>query len=317
MKNLYNGFFSLILIIVFSTLYQPAYSQQQYTDYIGVKIINNNHLLERNEDRRFLYTVNDYINRASQKRACDPRSIAKKPFPLKGVTAKRCLKTKQPAPTNSQFDTKWDAYNHRYQEGFLKGADRNKRNVRLGLFREESGGWAEKQGYTCKWIIDGKRILGSHPCRKWEARLSTGKHTARVKVFRNDREVYQTGDLKFEIRDVLIVAMGDLFGSGKAIPIPISCSTRIRRWVGSINSAPPDGSIGQRCHRSLFASSSLATLLLADEIGVFLLHREHRVFGCGNDLRADEKICGKADSQAGSSPMDFDDRKWPPLKSRL
>jgi len=264
MKTSFIKILFLTLFSFSSISFSTVISNAQFTDYIGVRVLNNNHLMDRSEGDRLLYTFNNFLQRSAKKRACDPRSVAKRPYPMPGVTPPGCQKTMQPAPTNTQFDTKWDAFAHRYQFGFLRGAQRTIRSVRLGLFRKEPGGWTERQGYTCEWTIDGEVIASDQPCRKWVTKLATGKHKASVTVFQNDEQVYQTNDISFEIRDVLIVAMGESFGSGEGNPHTHIVFKKDQE-TGRFYRPAPAWWLDPRCHRSLFSSSSLATMLLADE----------------------------------------------------
>ena len=256
-----------LLILLFLIIVDHPVFAHEYRNFLKVHIYGNNHLLEYNkalkieETDRFILTYNNYRLRLKQDKSCDPRTIATV-FPKDNtLTAKRCTKTMTPAPTNYQFRTRWDPYKHKYDPGFVTGENWNIRKVRLGLLRKESGGWTRKAKYLCKWTIDGKLDNSLQPCRFNTVHLKLGQHSAQLDVFKEGDFKFTTQSFDFEIRDVLIVAMGDSFGSGEGNPHTyIGYKTSDSRY----KNPRPALWLDPRCHRSLFSSSGLTSALLAD-----------------------------------------------------
>jgi hypothetical protein len=247
-----------------------AHKADAWTHYIGVSVINNNHVFEYDErygldeGARFIQTINSYRNRLKQGKACDPRTLGAKPYDPNNKGHKRlCRKSSVPAPTNKQFVTKWVPEKLNFKPGYVSGDGWDKRKVRLGLFRKEKGGWKQSLGYQCRWTIDEESIPGLQPCRYFEAELTLGTHVASVEIFRRGEKVLTTEALDFEVRDFLLVAMGDSFGSGEGNPHTYAVAQKDVD-SGRFKNPKPAMWWDSRCHRSLFSSSGLTAALLAD-----------------------------------------------------
>nr|WP_321456088.1 hypothetical protein [uncultured Cohaesibacter sp.] len=258
----------MAIVFVIATLISEQ-KADAWTNYIGVRVINNNNLFEYNsitntdEGSRFLQTINSYQNRLQENRACDPRTLANRYDPDNRRQKRLCHNSSRPAPTNKQFITKWVPEKLNFKPGYVSGDGWDRRMVRLGLFRKERGGWTQSLGYMCQWTIDGETIESHQPCRYFETELALGDHVARVEVFRNGKLVMTTEELAFQVRDFLLVAMGDSFGSGEGNPHTYAVA---QRDVDSNKYKNPKPAMwwDPRCHRSLFSSSGLTTALLAD-----------------------------------------------------
>ncbi|MEZ5872674.1 MAG: hypothetical protein R3D32_12705 [Nitratireductor sp.] len=238
---------------------------QDYNNYLKFTVIGNNRLFDPRqpgEQARFTATINNYRERAQKDNACDPITVLT-PFPTTNdqPPPTGCKSSSHPSPTNTQFRTRYDPETDRYEIGYLRGVQRNQRKVRLGLFRKEPGGWTANAGYSCIWTIDGNLAAENESCRAFVTDLPVGHHTVDVEVFRAGQPVLKEEALDLDLRDFLIVALGDSFGSGEGNP-----HTHVVRSnaVPRLPRPRPAMWFSPRCHRSLITSSFLATHLLAD-----------------------------------------------------
>lgn len=256
-----NILIRFILIFACFGFVNPAVAWQNYLD---VRIIGNNNLLKPDHAERFKITLGDYRIRLRQSNACDPRQLTVL-FPnVQKTRPDPCPASTHPAPTNLQFETKWNPLLQEFDKGYLTGDGWDTRSVKMAVFREEDGGWRLWEGYTCLWTVDGILNEKMQDCRAYVTKLKLGEHTAAIDVYKNGKFSFTYPKEAFTLKDYVIVAVGDSFGSGEGNPHTFFVKAKPD---GEFDPFPakPSMWLDSRCHRSLFSSSGQTVQFLAEK----------------------------------------------------
>ncbi len=139
-------------------------------------------------------------------------------------------------------DTFYNSISGKYDEEYVKDPKHWKINFGINVDKPNTK--------KCNWYLDGIPVLGSGDCNKFQFNIpiSAGQ-TVRVET--NDG---LTGTVTVIPKDILVVGMGDSFGSGEGTPdVPAETATRTAQWLD------------EKCHRSLLSAQSLAAARLAAE----------------------------------------------------
>ncbi|MEL6736124.1 MAG: hypothetical protein AAFO98_09635 [Pseudomonadota bacterium] len=243
--------------------------------YLRVSVDDNHFLMASpDEKRRLVETTANFQQRlefAKPNRRCDPRLIANR-FPEPGRrNAVGCSSRqgfKYPAPTNRQFKTKWNPVRHRFDLGYLTGANATKRLFRLNLLIDGPGTFRDPDIHRCDWTItsDGKSetfrdrwCAPFTPSGSQKLKVNTD-YVAKAVVRRGNTVLHRSGDMPFRVDDRIVIALGDSFGSGEGNP-----HTHDPLALANSKDKKPPRWLDPRCHRSLLSSSIQATTILSED----------------------------------------------------
>ncbi|MBF0339335.1 MAG: hypothetical protein HQL95_00050 [Magnetococcales bacterium] len=224
-------------------------------------------------------------------------------------------KTKYPSPTTETYDTTWNPYSHSYQKDYP--LDR-KREILLTP-RLPKG--LQQKNLLCQWWVDGKPDPGTiESCDPKTITVTLneegrGHMPVKLVVMDQNRVTLGSDQKILTPRDLVIVALGDSFGSGEGVPdVNAYVVANESYWV-------EEQWLDRRCHRSMFSGFNQAAFILSEddkEISVTMLNftcsgAEIRTIEEGNVQGGEHKDGGLLTPFAG---VDRPDKKHP-LKPQL
>lgn len=259
----------LVFLFCFMFLTQ-AFSKKAKIDVV---VVNNHFLFSSDaESTRAKFTQWHFQNVLEKKarfKSCDPRffpapypfppSSQKNPKKYRKLVRKCVVENNYPAPTNTQFKTKWDQKAHSFKKGYLIGEGSKKRKIKLKLKNVKN-----PRLKKCDWSI-GNRTEKNQSCVNFVTILSLGQHSIGVKSFyknKRNRAIVDQALRQYRLRDFLMVAMGDSMASGEGNP-HLYYPKRTEKNNSKYNRNPPQW-LDSRCHRSIYSASGQTATLLSN-----------------------------------------------------
>lgn len=112
----------------------------------------------------------------------------------------------------------------------------------------------------CEWFVDGDKQPFDR-CRDFIFETTLGSHSLKVNVL-GEHQTNSAQEEAIKIKDILIVAIGDSYGSGEGVPHLFYKKPRSNGIGPSVGETSPVW-WDQRCHRSLFSPAAIAAAELA------------------------------------------------------
>ena len=152
------------------------------------------------------------------------------------------------APTKTDYRTVWQEPIYSYGVSYVGEKKRTLTATLKGGFK------------TCEWFLDGNE-QDAKGCRDALIETTLGSHTLKVDTVKSG-QILSTAETSIDVRDVLIVALGDSSASGEGVPHLFYFESAAGGFGNDAKQTSPVW-WEQRCHRSLFSPAAIAAAELA------------------------------------------------------
>lgn len=212
-------------IVLGLTLALPAGARVQ----IEWSMLDRFRVIEPGHQQRFNRDYRAYLKLAGCRRWDDPRTWGCPQFA---------------ALTHLDYPTYWKSAAAQYEPSYVHSRER-----RIALTVKGA-----PPATTCRWTIDGRTLPGQS-CARTET-MELGRHVVRVDLYAGGDRIDGDEETVHPL-DVLVVSLGDSFGSGEGNPHLMSViegrGVRPALWWD------------RRCHRSLVSGPALAAWYYAEQ----------------------------------------------------